>query len=116
MNTSTEVKAEQGNLVILEKYGVTGQISYQAHAEGCADIARSITKGYEIAYEGKSFIECAFIYFSDIASDFLTDNDPKEVWNAAVVREFKTYSPVKACCKTQVNAEIAPLKNVEVGY
>ena len=114
MNTSTEIKAEQGNLVIIEKRGNGGGNAYQAHAEGCADIERFLKNGFEVVYTGKSYIEFAVENFSDLASDYLSDADAEIVWNAAVVREFAYYSPIKACIKTQIKAEIAPLKNVEV--
>jgi hypothetical protein len=114
MNTSTEVKAEQGNLVIIEKMGNGFSNQYQAHAEGCGDIERFLTRGFEVVYTGKSYIEFAMDNFSDLASDYLGDDDADIVWNAAVVREFAYYTPIKACCKTQVKAETAHLKNVEV--
>jgi len=114
MNTSTEVKAEQGNLVIIEKQGNGFSNQYQAHAEGCADIERFLKRGFEVVYTGKSYIEYAMENFSDLASDYLSDANADIVWNAAVVREFAYYAPIKACSKKQINAEIAPLKNVEV--
>jgi hypothetical protein len=114
MNTSTEVKAEQGNLVIIEKMGHGFSNQYQAHAEGCGDIERFVSRGFEVVYTGKSYIDFAMENFSDLASDYLSDTDADIVWNAAVVREFAYYTPIKACCKTQVNAETAHLKKVEV--
>jgi len=113
MNTSVEVKAEQG-LVVIEMLEGHGGNKYQVHAEGCLDIARFIARGFEICYKGNSYVEFAMEAFSDLAGDYLTDADNIKVWNKAVINEADSYSPIKACCKKQIAAEVAPLKNVEV--
>lgn len=102
------------NLVVIEKETDGAGITFQVHAADCLDVVLKVNKNWGIAYEGSSYIEYAKQTFTDMASDYLTSADADEVWTKAVINEANYYNPVKACCKTQVNAEIAPFKKVVV--
>lgn len=94
----------------------TGSFQYQAHAENCADIKKhTANKKWSVFYTGNSYIEFSQ-EFADLASDYLSDDDTKEMWDKATTNEASHVTSIKPCCEAQVNAELLPLKDIEVKF
>ena len=89
----------------------------QIHAEGCKDIAKYANKsGWGITWTGESYLDYTWENYSDLASDYLTDSDSKEKWIKATLNEAGYYDSVKPCCKSVVNSQVAPYRNIEVKF
>jgi hypothetical protein len=86
----------------------------QIHLQGCGDIKKYASRqGWSITWIGESYLDYAWENYSDLASDYLTDNDSKEKWIKATLNEADSYDSVKSCCKSIVNAQTQPYSQVK---
>ncbi len=87
----------------------------QIHKNGCGDIAKYANrKDWSITWSGESYIDYVMDNYSDLASDYLTEKDPKEKWIKASLNEAGYYDSVKSCCKSIVDSQVKPYKKIEV--
>jgi hypothetical protein len=87
----------------------------QIHLEGCGDIQKYASKkGWSITWTGESYIDYAVENYSDLASDYLSEDDSKEIWTKAALNEAGYYDSIKTCCKAIVDTQTKPYAGIEV--
>lgn len=99
------------DIIILDKENLDFFETKEVHAKNCKKVQKKLDKGFHVA--GNDWLEYVEI-FSDLASDYLSNDDPEEVWKKACINEAHHNVQVKKCALEIIEELEKPYKNIEI--